>query len=292
MRSKIIDVIYEKMKIDERIFFLTADMGINMIEKFEQNFPNRFLNVGIAEQNLISVSAGLANVGFKPFAYTISNFAITRCLEQIRNDIILHEYPITILGTSTGFDNAPLGPTHHIIDDWGVLRGLPGIDIYCPSSVEFASKVIDCVIEQKRPSYIRIPKGQPRIDNNFENMFFLKGSSKKNLLISYGTVVESCTEAQKINNSLNVLILNKIYPLDEKNIIKYLKDFENIWVVEDHFPQNGMYNAVCELIAKNKIISNINSIAPNNYTLRVGNSSKYFWKKYSLDSKSIVELIN
>ena len=119
----------QEMEKDENIFFLTADMGINLVEQIQDKFPTRYANVGIAEQNMIGVAAGLANLGYKPFVYTISNFVIHRCLEQIRNDIILHKYPITLMGTSTGYDNAPLGPTHHIIDDWGCLRALPGIDI-------------------------------------------------------------------------------------------------------------------------------------------------------------------
>lgn len=105
------------MKKNEKIFFLTADMGINLVEKFVKDFPNRYLNVGIAEQNLISISAGLINLGYIPVAYTISNFLIHRCYEQLRNDIVLHNYPIVLLGTSSGYDNAPLGPTHHMIDD-------------------------------------------------------------------------------------------------------------------------------------------------------------------------------
>ena len=122
MRNAIVNHIYKLMHKNKRIFFLTGDMGINLVEKFEEKFPERFLNVGIAEQNLIGVSAGLYNAGYLPFAYAISNFITQRCLEQIRNDIILHNYPITLIGTSTGFDNATLGPTHHVVDDWGVLK--------------------------------------------------------------------------------------------------------------------------------------------------------------------------
>ena len=95
MRNLIIDDIFQQMKIDESIFFMTADMGINLVEKFKDNFPDRFANVGIAEQNLIGIASGLANVGYKPFVYSISNL-IHRCLEQVRNDIIFHKYPITL----------------------------------------------------------------------------------------------------------------------------------------------------------------------------------------------------
>ena len=292
MRTKIIEILFEKMKEDDKIFFLTADMGINMVEKFEENFSSRFLNVGIAEQNLIGISAGLANMGFKPFAYTISNFAITRCLEQIRNDVVIHNYPVTIMGTSTGYDNAPLGPTHHIIDEWGTLRGIPGIDIYCPSSVQYASNVLDIVIKKKSPAYIRIPKGQPNIEKSEKNIYFSKGSSDEDLLISYGSVGTNCLEAQKFNNKINVLLFNKLHPLNPDEILEYLSCYKKIWIAEDHFPQNGLFNSICEIIAKNKILTEIKSIAPKDYTLKVGNSPQYFWKKYSLDIKGILSLLS
>ena len=291
MRAKIIEILFEKMKEDDKIFFLTADMGINMVEKFEEHFSNRFLNVGIAEQNLIGISAGLANMGFKPFAYTISNFAITRCLEQIRNDIVIHKYPVTIMGTSTGFDNAPLGPTHHIIDEWGTLRGIPGIDIYCPSSVQYASNILDIVIKNNSPSYIRIPKGQPNIEKSEKDLYFSKGTEDEKILISYGTIGMNCLEVQKIDNKINVLLLNKLHPLNSYEILNYINKFKKIWIVEDHFPQNGIFNSICEIIAKNMIVKDIKSIAPSDYTLKVGNSPNYFWSKYSLDIEGIISLI-
>lgn len=186
MRQKIIDKIFHLMNEDERIFFLTADMGINLVEKFEEKFPKRYLNVGIAEQNLIGICSGLYNMGYLPFAYTISNFLIHRCFEQIRNDISLHSYPITLIGTSVGFDNSPLGPTHHVIDDWGILKSLPGFQVYCPGSSEYALSLIPKVIKEKKPSYIRIPKGSfedPKTDSDF---YYKKGDYKKTIILTYG----------------------------------------------------------------------------------------------------------
>ena len=125
MRNKIIDQIHLEMKKDDSIFFLTADYGNpSGMTRFKTEYQESFLNVGIAEQNLIGVASGLINAGFKVVAYTISNFLVHRCFEQLRNDISLHKKPILLIGTSCGFDNAPLGPTHHIIDDWGCIKNL------------------------------------------------------------------------------------------------------------------------------------------------------------------------
>src|SRR3954470_1155220 len=91
MRGQILDAVFNRMATDPDVFFVTGDMGINLVEKFEEAYPERYANVGIAEQNMVGVSAGLANLGYRPFAYTISNFAVHRCFEQIRNDIGLHD---------------------------------------------------------------------------------------------------------------------------------------------------------------------------------------------------------
>ena len=291
MRSQIIDKIYNLMHEDEKIFFLTADMGINMIEKFQETFPKRFLNVGIAEQNLIGVSAGLANAGYKPYVYTISNFVITRCLEQIRNDIVLHDYPIVLLGTSTGYDNAPLGPTHHIIDDWGILKCLNGVDIYCPSSKEYASKVIEIVRNNKKAAYIRIPKGSPSIENNFDDYIHLANNSNECLLISYGTVSQHCIDIYKTNQNTSVLVLNKLFPLEEKSLIHIVNKYNKIIIAEDHFSNSGLYGQFIEILYRNRIIKEVISLSPNNYTLDVGNSSEFYLQKYNLTKDQLLKYI-
>jgi transketolase len=292
MREQIINSIFNLMEFNPDIYFLTGDMGINLVEKFEHKYPDRYTNVGIAEQNLIGVSAGLANIGYRPFAYTISNFAIHRCFEQIRNDICLHQYPITILGTSTGFDNAPLGPTHHIIDDWGVLKSIPGIDIYCPSSKSYAEKLIKRVIENNRPAYIRIPKGNSLLPLSDEHIILLKGLVKNTLLISYGNPSQSCIEAQKINPNISVLILNRLRPLDEENLQELLGGYQRIIVVEDHFPESGMYGLICEFVGRKSVSCKIESLAPRDYTFVVGTTPKFFFEKYGIDTNGILQAVN
>jgi len=292
MRGQIIDSIFDQMKTNPDVFFLTADMGIGLVEKFEENYPNRFSNVGIAEQNLVGISAGLVNLGFRPFAYTISNFIIHRCFEQIRNDIGLHSYPITLLGTSTGFDNAPLGPTHHIVDDWGTLKGLPNIDIYCPSSLSYAANLIEKIIQAGRPAYIRIPKGAHTEPDSEENMIKLRGESDDVLLVSYGNPAQLCIEVRKEDPRISVLVINRLRPLDDLALSEALDLHKRIIVVEDHFPHSGLFGSICEFIATHPIHGKIESLGPRSYTFEVGTSPEYFYKKYGIDVTSILEVIN
>ena len=105
MRSDYFKLLTDEMRKDEKIFFLMADTGYNLVEPLFEEFPDRTLNVGIAEQNMIGIAAGLVNMGFKPVCYAISQFLIHRCYEQIRNDLCHHDYPVILVGTSTGLDN-------------------------------------------------------------------------------------------------------------------------------------------------------------------------------------------
>ena len=287
MRNNIIAKLVEEMEKDESIFFLTADMGINLVEQIQQKFPSRFANVGIAEQNMIGVAAGLANLGYKPFVYTISNFLIHRCYEQIRNDIILHKYPITLMGTSTGYDNAPLGPTHHIIDDWGCLRAFPGIDIYCPGTVTYANSLVRKVLANNRPAYIRIPKGEFKYPDSEEDFVLIKGETQKFLLISYGSPFQECLKVMDDNSSVSTLLFNKLIPIDEKVISSILKQYQNIYVIEDHFAINGLHSLICCLCIKHKIFINIESIAPKEYDFEVGVSNNYFHNRFGLTAEKI-----
>lgn len=290
MRQKIIDKIFNLMESDERIFFLTADMGINLVEKFEEKFPKRYLNVGIAEQNLIGICSGLCKMGYLPFAYTISNFIVHRCFEQIRNDISLHAYPITLMGTSAGFDNAPLGPTHHIIDDWGMLKSLPGFQIYCPSSSDYALSLIPKIIQEKKPSYIRIPKGSYENLKTDDDFYYKKGDYKKTILLSYSAPSQ---ETLKVHQKTNVsfILFNKLHPLDEDLLISVLKNYKKIIVVEDHLKGNGLYSSICEMFFNYKSDQKIYSLSPKNFNLKVGINPQYFHKEHKLDANSILEQI-
>jgi transketolase len=288
MRGQIIDALFQRMAKNPDIFFLTADMGINLVEKFEEKYPDRFLNVGIAEQNLVGVSAGLANLGFRPFAYTISNFAVHRCFEQIRNDIGIHDYPVVLLGTSTGFDNAPLGPTHHVIDDWGAIKTIPEIDIYCPSSVAYAGVLVDHLLKEGRPAYVRIPKGAHQAPDSTQHFVLLPGSAQNTVLVSYGGPVQDCLAAQKRDPWLAVLVVNRLRPLEDEKLAAALKPYRRIVVVEDHFPSSGFYGSICELAARYPLTGRLQSLAPCDYAFDVGTSNAYFHRKFGFDADGIL----
>jgi len=288
VRGHIFKALVKRMADDKTLFFLTGDMGINLVEVIEQQYPSRFLNVGIAEQNLIGIAAGLCNAGYRPVAYTISNFLIHRCLEQIRDDVALHQYPVILLGTGGGFDNAPLGPTHHIVDEWGIIRGFPGIDIYAPASVEFAASLFDRILEKRQPTYIRCAKGSPSIPTAAEDVSYVPGNGSGPLLISYGALASECIKAQARRADLAVLVVNRIHPI-EVALTNHLAKHAQAFVVEDHFGHTGLYSSLCQLAMQQRLDTFIRSIAPPlDYDLVVGQSSDFYHRKYGLDAAGIL----
>jgi transketolase len=291
MRNDLLDVLYERMAEDESIFFLVADMGINLVERFAEAYPRRFLNVGIAEQDLIGVSAGLCNAGFRPFAYTISNFLTQRCFEQVRNDIALLGYPVTLLGTSAGFDNAPLGPTHHIIDDWGAIAGIPGIDIYSPSSVPFARALVDLLIRRDRPAYVRIPKGEPAQPACTDDVVYIQAAKPHTLLASYGAPAQNCLQAASGRADLSVLIFNRLRPINWEAIEAALQRHDQTIIVEDHFPEQGLYGTLCRLVQENGLRTRLRSLAPTGFNFTVGGNSAFYHKLYKLDAAGILSVV-
>jgi transketolase len=289
MRNKVIDQIHLEMKKDDSIFFLTADMGISLVEKIQEDYPERFLNVGIAEQNLIGVASGLINSGFKVAVYTISNFLVHRCFEQLRNDISLHKKPIVMIGTSCGFDNAALGPTHHIVDDWGHIKNLPGFNVYCPSNINYCDNLFSKLINLNESIYLRIPKGRFDKINEKNDYQFLKKESD-NIFLTYGALVEELYPLFEEHNQ-SMLIFNKLHPIAESSILDILEKFKKVYIVEDHFSSNGLFDTICKLIVNCNLPIELKSFSPLDYDLKVGTNIKYFFKSNKLDLDSFKLLI-
>jgi len=237
----------DAMRKDKNIFFLMGDTGFNLVEPIFAEFPERTLNVGVAEQNMIGIAAGLSNIGFKPVCYGISNFLVHRCFEQIRNDLCVHDYPVTLVGTSTGLDNGALWATHYVVDDIGCLKSLPNIAIYSPSSVESINKVFEETIGLPHPSYIRITKSSFSEGKSISdvNRYVMKDDRAQTLVISHGRMIKNSLEASKLFPKFSIFAMDRIKPLDEKQLEKLIRDHKRIIVVEDNF-KSGLYNSICE----------------------------------------------
>lgn len=289
MRAQIFDALFERMQRDPSVFFVIADMGINLVERFAETFPDRFVNVGIAEQNMIGVCAGVANCGYRPVAYTISNFAVHRCFEQIRNDVAIHRTPIVILGIGTGYDNAALGPTHHIIDDWGCMRSFPGIEIHSPSNCAYATPLLDDLLDRGVSAYVRIPKSESRYSESVNPLVYLPGTERDVLLCTYGGLAPVAVEAQRLNPAISVMVVNRLRPLADDDLASTLHKHRRLVVLEDHFAETGLFSSLCQLATSRNMNVAIESRSPSDYTLTVGTSPGVFLRSFRGDAASLAE---
>ena len=293
MRSVFIKKLHEAMRRDSRIFFLMGDTGFNLVEPLFEEFPDRTLNVGVAEQNMIGISAGLANAGFRPICYAISNFLVQRCFEQIRNDICLHNYPIILAGTSAGFDNGTLWATHYIVEDIGCLKTLPNIQIYSPSTMESIETICEEIFKFEKPAYVRIAKSNFSTNRRNESLeeFIFENPASDILVMTHGKMLKNAYEAASASQKFSVFAVNKIKPLHAEKLNSLFQKFKKIVVVEDNF-KSGLYNSICQFLAENKLKNDVYFIGPNEeYEKHIGDP-KHLEEKYGLTPDKINQFIN
>lgn len=160
MRKQLCDALVARAAKPEMVF-LTGDLGFMALEELQKSLGSRFINAGIAEQNMVSVAAGLARQNFEVWVYSIAPFCYARPFEQIRNDITFHNLPVKLIGNGGGYGYGVMGPTHHAIEDYGVLLTLPNMSVYVPVFDEDMDAVIARAGASSQPAYIRMGRGEP-----------------------------------------------------------------------------------------------------------------------------------
>jgi transketolase len=292
MRGVFFNELIKMMETDESLFFLTGDTGFNLVEPIFDVAPDRALNVGVAEQNMIGIASGLINAGFVPVCYAITNFLVHRCFEQIRNDLCLHEYKAILVGTSTGYDNGALGATHHKLDDIGSIKALPNIRIYSPSGSKSMSAILNESLTAKHSSFIRIPKGgiAEELETNNPNHFICESDSPV-LVISHGKMVSNALTAHRIEPAFSLFAMDRIKPLDNDLIKELFEQYEIIIVLEDNF-SSGLFNSLCQwAVENNSLKKRLCSITPAEKYDSIMGDSAYLEDKHGLSPVKILERV-
>jgi len=167
MRTAFIQQLTTEARRNPRIFLVVGDLGFSVVEPFAAEFPDRFLNAGVAEQNMTGVAAGLASEGYHVFTYSIANFPTFRCAEQIRNDIAYHNLPVTVVAVGGGLAYGNLGYSHHAVQDLALMRSFPGMLMACPGDPHEARAVVSYLSRTPQPSYLRLGKaGEPEVHSS------------------------------------------------------------------------------------------------------------------------------
>ena len=254
------DVLIEVAEKDDRVIFVGADSyrGGGAIS-YRKRFPDRFIELGVAEQNACGHAAGLAFAGKKPYFSAIANFATARCFEQLRNDIVRTGLNVVIVGRAAGISYGTAGPTHHSIDDFAILRALPGITIADPADLSDFMNIMFEAIKLPGPIYLRnhkqiIKKINPdNYDFKFGKGVFIKDGNDI-AIIACGTMVYQAFLASEIlqKSGINAILINMhtIKPLDEELVVKITDRVDRIVTVEEHTIINGLGSAVSDIISK------------------------------------------
>jgi transketolase len=244
---------------DPRIVLLTGDLGYMALEPFSEKFPDRFFNLGVAEQNMIGTATGLAEAGFVPFAYSIATFAALRPFEFIRNGPVWHQLPVRIVGCGGGFDYGPQGSSHHAIEDLGVMRTLPGLTVVAPVDHRQMATVLDATGDVAGPVYYRIGKDDrtemPGLDGRFRvGHAETVRAGDDVLLLTCGSVAPEAVKAADALAASGVKagvgVVACIQPAPVDDLVALLSRVPVVLTVEAHVVSGGLGSLVAEVIAE------------------------------------------
>ena len=305
MRDAFLDKLTKLAEKDKDIVLLTADLGFGVFEDFESRFPGQYFNVGVAEQNMTGLAAGLALEGKKVITYSIGNFPTLRCLEQIRNDACYHDLNITIVASGGGFSYGQLGMSHHTTEDIAIMRALPNITVVAPSNPWEAGKAIEALIKNKGVGYLRLDKtngSQDNANDNYELGRALKISSEDNdndkdvSFFVCGGIIQEVIEAVELLKeskiSASIISMHTIKPIDKKSIRDAVKNTKLLVSVEEGNIIGGLGSAISEYCMDSQQIPGdfLRIGLDDKYSSIVGDQA-YLRKQYKMDSQYIAKIV-
>ena len=299
MRTSFIQTLMALARADERIFLMVGDLGYSVVEHFAEKFPKRFVNVGVAEQNMTGIAAGLALCGKIVFTYSIANFPTLRCLEQIRNDVCYHNANVKIVAVGGGLAYAALGMTHHGTEDMAIMRALPNMTVVAPGDPVESALATRAVIEHPGPCYLRLGKtGEPTIHHIAPNFQIGKAITVRDgddvTLIAIGGIlynaVRAAEQLAQQGIQARVVSMHTLKPLDAEVVLAAARETGAIITIEEHSIIGGLGSAVAEVLAE----SNPSPIffkrlgIKDEFCSQVG-SREYLMESYSLSVEGIVK---
>lgn len=263
MRKTFIDTLTVEARKNDDIFLVIGDTGFSVFEDFEAEFKNRFINVGIAEQNFIGFSSGLSAMGLKVYSYNVVSFSTLRSIEYIVLDMCYQENPVVLVGVGGGFAYDVAGPTHHAVMDIAMLRAIPNLDIFCPADPVEMKAILEFTAtkEHNKPTYIRIGRSVNKVLHQNAIEFNPKKAIKMQTgediaIFSYGTMVEDALKTAQLLEeegfSISVFSMPSIKPFDDQAVIDATKNHKLIVSMEEHTLLGGMGSIISEILVKNR----------------------------------------
>ena len=299
MRNSFIKTLIRLARKNRDIYLLTADTGFTILERFKHSFPQRYLNVGLAESSMIGISAGLALNGKMVFCYGIVPFLTMRCFEQVRIDLCYQNLPVKLIGVGQGVTYGTAGATHHAIEDIALMRSLPGMTVICPGDPIEVEKAVSESLKLKGPSYIRLGKsGETNIHTGRDIEFTIgKGirinRGDKLALIATGNMLPTAAWVlERLKRSgLNpeLISMHTVKPLDRELIKDTAARCQIIATLEEHTVFGGLGSAVAEVIAENKLPARLVKFGiPDKFVSESG-SQDYLRESFGISDEKVFE---
>ncbi|MCK4342166.1 MAG: transketolase [Phycisphaerae bacterium] len=259
MRTAFIKTLCELAATDDRIWLLTGDLGFSVLEPFRDQFASRFVNVGVAEQNMTGVAAGLASCGKIVFTYSIANFPTIRCLEQVRNDVCYNDLPVKVVSVGGGFAYGAQGYTHHGVEDLAVMRALPNMTVVAPGDPVETELATRALLDVPGPCYLRLGKAREPVVHKRPPTFALGQAIRVRdggdvTLISTGGMLEHTMHvagrlAAEHKIEARVLSMHTLKPLDGAAVRAAARETGGVVTVEEHSVTGGLGSAVADALA-------------------------------------------
>lgn len=302
MRDAFFEAVYDEAAQNPNVYFLSDDHGAFSLERFQKDFPDRYINIGIAEQNMIGVSAGLSLSGKIVYCYGISPFVSLRVLEQISLDLATMRANVNIVSVGAGFTYATDGPSHHGLQDLSAVLSTPNMTILNSSDPKSTQAFAKMATHQKGPKYIRIEKGTLPLLEREDYEDFSRGVSeiKKGndlKIIASGSIVHEALKAAKIieselNLSVGVLDLYRVKPLPEIFLIDLLKNTKKIITLEEGYLDGGMGSMIASLLLEKSIQKPFLRFGIKNHYCFDYGTREYLLDLYNLNAVKIAKKLN
>ncbi len=302
MRKIFFQTLEEYAKKDKSIFILAADLGVKFFQNFKNIDPKRFLNVGVAEANMIDIAAGLAMSGKNVYCYSITPFLIDKTLEQIKIDLCYNKLNVKLLGAGSGFIYGAEGVTHHALEDLAVMRSLPNMTVVAPGDALEAEALAKASIDFQGPLFVRFGRDIDPVVHEKDFHFEIgKGivvkEGKDICLIAIGTMLYPsklvCEILEKQGFNPTLISLHTLKPLDEKLIEDCARNYKAVFTIEEHNIIGGLGSAVAEVLAETNYSGVFRRLGiPDKFSADFGiGGPNYLLEKIGLTPEKISEVI-
>ncbi|MBI3417548.1 MAG: transketolase [Verrucomicrobia bacterium] len=295
MRTAFIQELIRQARLNPKLFLVVGDLGFTVVEPFAKEFPDRFLNAGVAEQNMTGVAAGLASEGFQVFTYSIGNFPTLRCVEQIRNDICYHQLPVTATAVGGGLAYGNMGYSHHAVQDLAVMRTLPNLTVLSPADPGETNECVQFLSSHTGPAYLRLGKAGEKSLHDVRGIrrgpLAVRTAESSVALVATGSVLAvalRAAETLKREHDLEVAVYScpLLKPTDT-NFFKPLWRHRQLITLEEHIAAGGFGDSL-RALKPETVFLNVLAL-PETESSLVG-SQEYLRQRYGLTVQAVANI--